>query len=115
MAVQVHEILMGLQYLHKRNVLHGWLTPSNVLVDDMERALINDFAVSKLCEDSESSSPQQPTVTSGGQGHVDARYLSPEINRDRVMSQEADLYSWAAIAVEVLSRGEKRAGYREAK
>ncbi|KAG1800663.1 kinase-like domain-containing protein [Suillus variegatus] len=42
----VEDIAEGLKYLHKHPVVHGDLTPSNVLIDDDERAVLTDFGLS---------------------------------------------------------------------
>lgn len=42
----MEDIAEGLKYLHKHPVVHGDLTPSNVLIDDDERAVLTDFGLS---------------------------------------------------------------------
>lgn len=39
-------IAEGLKYLHKHPIVHGDLTPSNVLIDDDEKAVLTDFGLS---------------------------------------------------------------------
>lgn len=46
----VHEIAKGLQYLHGRNIIHGDLKGSNVLVDDNGAARLADFGLSRTLE-----------------------------------------------------------------
>ncbi|KAG1749534.1 kinase-like domain-containing protein [Suillus lakei] len=42
----VKDIAEGLKYLHKHPIVHGDLTPLNVLVDDDETAVLTDFGLS---------------------------------------------------------------------
>ncbi|KAG1865395.1 kinase-like domain-containing protein [Suillus subluteus] len=44
----VKDIAEGLKYLHKHPVVHGDLTPENVLIDDNERAVLTDFGLSVI-------------------------------------------------------------------
>ncbi|KAG2131271.1 kinase-like domain-containing protein, partial [Suillus bovinus] len=44
----VEDIAEGLAYLHKHPVVHGDLTPLNVLIDDDERAVLTDFGLSVI-------------------------------------------------------------------
>jgi serine/threonine protein kinase len=40
-----YQILLGLDYLHDRNLIHRDLKPSNVLIDDSSKIKICDFGL----------------------------------------------------------------------
>ncbi|KAF8607562.1 kinase-like protein [Ceratobasidium sp. AG-I] len=50
--LQIHEISLGMQYLHGRKLIHGDLKPSNILVSDNLQACIADFGLSEMKLDS---------------------------------------------------------------
>lgn len=39
------DVLLGLKELHKRNIMHGDLKPSNILIDKNNRAHVADFGL----------------------------------------------------------------------
>lgn len=96
---QILEVAKGLEYLHKQKedgdtVVHGCLRPSNVLIDDQNRALINDFRFAKeLLEDGDAP-------TGPGDKEEPSRY-SPLA--DGVMTPALDIFSWACTALYILS------------
>lgn len=44
----MHEIAKGMEYLHSKDILHGDLKASNVLVDNKYRCVISDFGLSEM-------------------------------------------------------------------
>ncbi|KIP05266.1 hypothetical protein PHLGIDRAFT_162143 [Phlebiopsis gigantea 11061_1 CR5-6] len=44
----IHEILLGLSYLHEMGIIHADLHPSNILVDDAEHIQLIDFGLSNF-------------------------------------------------------------------
>ncbi|KAG1746358.1 kinase-like domain-containing protein [Suillus lakei] len=46
----LHQFLSGLAYLHRKNVVHGDLKPTNVLIDDSFNAVLTDFGLSRVLE-----------------------------------------------------------------
>lgn len=41
------DTLLGLKYLHSKNILHGDLKPANILIDRNHRAIVSDFGMCK--------------------------------------------------------------------
>lgn len=45
------DILNGLQYIHSRRLLHLDIKPTNILINNSNRALLTDFGLSKMLQD----------------------------------------------------------------
>ncbi|GFH06954.1 protein kinase domain-containing protein [Haematococcus lacustris] len=93
------DIAAGMAHVHSRNVVHGDLTPSNVLLRTASNTLsgfvakIADFGLSwKLA---------------GGQEHVSnarqgtAYYIAPEVLHVGIMSKPADVFAFGMLLHEV--------------
>ncbi|KAG1738758.1 kinase-like domain-containing protein [Suillus lakei] len=99
------QVVLGLQYLHFRNIIHGDLMPLNVLIDENGNALLADFGLSRLLADHETS-----FFDSHGPGAI--RWAAPEIipldpeNPNEEVSKPnkaSDIYSFGCIMMQVLS------------
>ncbi|KAG2361634.1 kinase-like domain-containing protein [Suillus spraguei] len=103
--IQLFQIVLGLQYLHYKNIIHGDLMPPNVLIDENGNALLADFGLSRLLADHETS-----FFRSHGPGAM--RWAAPEIiplnpeTPDENVSKPnktSDIYSFGCIMMQVLS------------
>ncbi|KAG8891258.1 hypothetical protein FRB99_003750, partial [Tulasnella sp. 403] len=50
----IREIAAGLEYIHSRNVIHGDVKGTNILISDREHALLGDFGLARM-EDTNTS------------------------------------------------------------
>ncbi|KAG2132237.1 kinase-like domain-containing protein [Suillus cothurnatus] len=91
--------------MHHKNIIHGDLMPSNVLIDENENALLADFSLSRLVGDHETS-----FFESLGPGAI--CWAAPEIiplnpeTPDKEVSEPnkaSDIYSFGCIMMQVLS------------
>ncbi|KAF7361275.1 Protein kinase domain-containing protein [Mycena sanguinolenta] len=86
----VYDVVLGMQYLHARGVVHGSLKPTNILVGD-GRACISDYGMIEV-------------QTSGSHGH---RYFSPEAWKGlkdlKTVSRSSDVFAWAMCALEIFT------------
>ena len=110
---QLSGVAEGLRHLHSRDIIHGelrgvrgcsWsrlttsLTPreSNILVDANGNARITDFGLVMVTQD---LGPLRGGSDECGDG---AQWIAPEILDNRgTYSKEADVFSFAMIAIEV--------------
>lgn len=101
---QIKEILLGVQYLHAQEVLHGSLQPSNILIQEHGHAVISDFALSRLIGKLPYGGQDSPYYHPDSfLSPLNIRYQAPEISNNQPMTTASDLYSWAMTALEILS------------
>jgi serine/threonine protein kinase len=88
----VAEILEGLHYIHGKGVIHGDLTPKNIMVGLNGEFKILDFGLSRVLRNMPSEIPI------GGK----AGYIAPEVIREKRTVPASDLYALGAIIREIL-------------
>eukprot|EP00798_Chlamydomonas_sp_ICE-L_P009219 gene9219-16363_t len=81
------DIIKGLFHLHP-TIFHRDLKPANVLLDLQNNAMITDFGLAST------KSPDAGTVS----------YVAPECFQGSVLTPKADIYSWAIIMWEMLTK-----------
>lgn len=86
-------ILLGLEYLHSKNIIYRDLKPENVLVDADGYVKITDFGLSK----ENISGNHQASSLCGT-----AEYLAPEIIDRNPYGKPADWWSFGALICEML-------------
>ena len=92
-AVKTFEgILEGLSYLHGRDIVHGDLSPRNIMVGKNGEVKILDFGVSRILQDARGEKAL------GGK----PAYRAPETARDGIINASSDIYSLGVILREML-------------
>lgn len=89
------QILDALAYVHEHGVVHRDVKPENVLFDQVGRARLADFGVSRSIE-------VVSRHTKAGETFGSSLYMSPEQARGELPDGRSDLYSVGAIAYELL-------------
>lgn len=84
-------ILVGLSYMHNRNVIYRDLKPENVLLDSDGYTVIIDLGFAKIVRDK--------TYTFCGT----PLYLAPEIIMQKGHDKGADLWSWGVMLYEMIA------------
>ncbi|KAF9441661.1 kinase-like protein [Macrolepiota fuliginosa MF-IS2] len=93
-------IILGLEYLHSENVIHGDLKGLNILVNNSGRACIADFGLSTIWSDKTLGF----TVTTGTRvGHTD-RWSAPKLLDEDRPSRASDIWAFGCVCYEVLMR-----------
>jgi len=99
----------GYRIVHAKSVIHGDLTPSNILISE-NTARLTDFGVSEIL--SEFVGTSYMTRTPGRDGGGAVRWAAPELflpltddihgeDRSRRMSKACDIWSYGCIVQEV--------------
>lgn len=97
----LREIASALAYAHDRGVVHRDIKPENILLTDGV-ALVADFGVAKALI--ESTTMGERPLTAAGMAVGTPAYMSPEqVSADPSIDQRADLYSFGAVAYEMLT------------
>ncbi|KAJ7577050.1 kinase-like domain-containing protein [Mycena floridula] len=100
---RLYEIAQGLQYLHSRNIVHGDLRGSNILINDRWEACLTDFGLTVFND----ATVAVTGTSSRREGSV--RWCAPELfvpetfglGRHRLTS-ETDIYAFACVVVELV-------------
>jgi len=111
----MHEIAVGMQYLHSRGVLHGDLKASNVLVDDRFHAVLSDFGQSEIRNEISrlSGQPLSRKLVSHGHKFCSAKYIKLRWDPPLAFSRLAQLVcSTTSIYPDILSLVEAMTGTR---
>ena len=82
----------ALEHAYNKGVVHGTLTPENILVEDKGRVLVSDFGLSELME------------MVGARGQVEASpFIAPERAAGQAATPRTDVYSLGAILYRLLA------------
>ena len=101
----IAELLVALEHIHSKRVIHRDVNPTNVLVDNEGHVALADFGISRsfgarpICSDA--SNAPNPFATSTECGTP--VYNSPEVAWSRDYSFEADLWAVGVIMYQMLT------------
>jgi len=92
----ISHVLNALEYAHTRGVVHRDIKPANILMPSSTWALLADFGIAKLLNDS-----QHLTMTGFIIGT--AAYMAPEQAAGKPVDARTDLYSLGVVLYEMLT------------
>ncbi|OQR90442.1 mitogen-activated protein kinase kinase kinase [Thraustotheca clavata] len=90
-----YQILLGMEYLHSRNVVHYDIKPSNILIDQFGGAKLADFGASRLLGSSSVSKNKSIRGT--------PYYMAPEVIKQTGISTKADIWSLGCTVLKILT------------
>ncbi len=95
----LHQISEGLRAAHRRDVVHGHLKPSDIILttDEMDRRLVKVAFIDMGVSAQESLAPVFGELLGS------PKYMAPEVIRGRMPSPESDVFSLGVIAYEMLT------------
>jgi len=95
----IERISLGLEYAHRKGIVHRDLTPDNILFDNHNNPYLTDFSLAKLIADT--------FRTNSGNGFIGTpEYISPEQSQSLPVDHRTDIYGLGVIMYEMLT-GEK--------
>ncbi|CAM9879142.1 unnamed protein product, partial [Phaeothamnion confervicola] len=94
------EVAEGMRYLHAMGVLHRDLKSTNILLDVSGHVRIVDFGLSCLAAPGRDMTAETGTY----------RWMAPEVIRHEPYSAAADVYSYAVVLWELITREQPFAG-----
>lgn len=86
------DILLGLEFMHSKNIIHQDIKPANILISKDDSAKLCDFGLSE---------PVGNNIAST-MGVITAWYRPPEIALEKTHSLNADIWSFACVIIEML-------------
>ncbi|CAR23234.1 mitogen-activated protein kinase kinase kinase STE11 [Lachancea thermotolerans CBS 6340] len=91
------QILIGLSYLHRKNIIHRDIKGANILIDIKGCVKITDFGISKKL----SPLNQQQNKRASLQGSV--YWMAPEVVKQVVTTKKADIWSVGCVIIEMFT------------
>ncbi|CAD8144008.1 unnamed protein product [Paramecium octaurelia] len=100
------QILLGLSYLHARNVIHRDIKGGNILIDNSGRCKLADFGSSKQLND----------ITHDSIGSIcgTPNFMAPEVINQEQYGKKADIWSLGCTIIEMATGQPPYSEYKDA-
>jgi calcium-dependent protein kinase len=95
-AIIIYNLLLGLNYAHKHNIIHGYLNPENILIEGID----NEGSYNIRIKEFGVIINQVPYKIDKELSNIN--YMSPEVLLDQPFDISCDLWSIGIIAYELL-------------
>lgn len=91
----ISDLADALDYAHQRGMVHRDIKPANILFDENNRAVLTDFGIARLAENS--------NLTAEGTIIGTPAYMSPEQATGNEVDYRSDIYALGIILFELLT------------
>jgi serine/threonine protein kinase len=88
------QVATGLDYAHRRGLVHRDIKPDNILFDEDENALVTDFGIA--------TGHFRSRMTGSGNVMGTPHYMSPEQARGKLLDGRSDIYGLGVVMYETL-------------
>lgn len=91
------QILIGVVYLHKKNIIHRDIKGANILIDIKGCVKITDFGISKKLSPLNKQQDKRASL----QGSV--YWMAPEVVKQAATTEKADIWSTGCVVIEMFT------------
>lgn len=102
----LEQIVAGLEYAHKKGIIHGTLKPSNIVLSAKQTMLVAGFGlmhIQQMRGVERSDQPYGHLMSVANTLLVAPEYIAPEIVEGQYIDKRSDVYALGAILFELLS------------
>jgi serine/threonine-protein kinase len=93
-AAVAAQVSTGLDYAHRRGLVHRDIKPDNILFDEDDNALVTDFGIA--------TGHFRSRMTGSGNVMGTPHYMSPEQARGKLLDGRSDIYGLGVVMYETL-------------
>ncbi len=98
-------LILSVEYLHSKNIIHKDLNPWNILIHELE----NGFGIIKIIDFGHTKKETINTYTDYYNSYEDwkvtASYICPEILKGKNLSNKVDIWVIGIVLYQLLSKG----------
>lgn len=115
-AVLLHAVASAIEHAHDAQIVHGDLTPHNILIDDVDRPRVADFGLARSTgardQSAEHSTQNATTDEADDSIALTLQFIAPECRQGQIATSCSDIYSIGAIGKWLLkgSAGQSQRG-----
>ncbi|CCD27091.1 mitogen-activated protein kinase kinase kinase STE11 NDAI_0J01990 [Naumovozyma dairenensis CBS 421] len=105
----IRQVLIGVAYLHRKNIIHRDIKGANILIDTKGCVKITDFGISKKLSSSSSSTSSSSHDKNSNNNNKRASlqgsvyWMAPEVVKQTVTTTKVDIWSTGCVIIEMFT------------